>query len=618
MTLSRFLATTASAALFWRHAVADSSASAAYWVKSLPGAPAEPVVKMHAGHIEITPEHNGNLFFWQFDNQHIADRQRTVLWLNGGPGCSSEDGALMEIGPYRVKPDQTLEWNNGSWNQFANLLFVDNPVGTGFSYVDTDSYLHELDQMADQMVMFLEKWFELFPEYANDELYIAGESFAGQYIPYIASAILARNKKNHDKPWNLKSLLIGNGWVSPPEQYRGTYDFVTKKNLLPTSGQARNKVEAAWKHCESVLAADHLAHVDYSQCEAVLQEFLRYTVKLDDSGKSMCYNMYDVRLRDTYPSCGMNWPPDLPAVTKYLRRKDVTQALHVNSAKGAGWNECNGGVGGAFRNKKSAPSVTLLPEILKEVPIVFFSGAEDLICNWMGTEAFLGNMSWNGGKGFEISPGTWAPRREWTFNGKKAGFWQEARNLSFVVFDEASHMVPFDWPERSLDMLNRVMKVDRSHGLTDGFVSHIDGETKSVPGGVPIIGTPSNGSTTAPDSDHQKELEEAKWLAYRKSGEIVLVIVAAAALAWGWWVWRERRKSAGYQGLSTGRNIHVGPGGQVRRSARDVEAAAAEYDERLLQTPTDINLERYSVGVDTDDDNETDPVVPKRNRPIVD
>ena len=82
------------------------------------------------------------------------------------------DGALMEIGPYRLKDDQHLKYNEGSWDEFANLLFVDNPVGTGFSYVDTDSYLHELPEMAEQFITFFEKWFKIFPEYEHDDVSI--------------------------------------------------------------------------------------------------------------------------------------------------------------------------------------------------------------------------------------------------------------------------------------------------------------------------------------------------------------------------------------------------------------------------------------------------------------
>lgn len=76
----------------------------------------------------------------------------------------------MEVGPYRVKSDQTLEYNAGSWDEFANIVFVDNPVGTGFSYVDSNSYVHELTEMADQMVVFLEKWFAVFPEFMHDDV----------------------------------------------------------------------------------------------------------------------------------------------------------------------------------------------------------------------------------------------------------------------------------------------------------------------------------------------------------------------------------------------------------------------------------------------------------------
>ena len=76
----------------------------------------------------------------------------------------------MEIGPYRLKDDAHLEYNDGAWDEFANILFVDNPVGTGFSYVDTDSYIHELKTMADNMVTFLEKFFDIFPEYQTNDV----------------------------------------------------------------------------------------------------------------------------------------------------------------------------------------------------------------------------------------------------------------------------------------------------------------------------------------------------------------------------------------------------------------------------------------------------------------
>jgi carboxypeptidase D len=146
-----------------------AKSAADYYVHSLPGAP-EPLLRMYAGHIEISAQHHSNIFFWLFKNRHIADRRRTVLWFNGGPGCSSLDGAIMEAGPYRVNPDGTLRLIDGSWDEFANVIFVDQPAGTGFSYVDTDSYVHEMSEMSSQVVTFLKKFFDIFPEHAHDDV----------------------------------------------------------------------------------------------------------------------------------------------------------------------------------------------------------------------------------------------------------------------------------------------------------------------------------------------------------------------------------------------------------------------------------------------------------------
>lgn len=599
------------ALLAWAGIAVADKAAGDYFVHSLPGAP-EPLLKMHAGHIEVTPEHNGNLFFWHFQNKHIAKKQRTVIWLNGGPGCSSEDGALMEIGPYRLKDQNTLTYNEGAWNEFANVMFVDNPVGTGYSYVDTDSYVQDLNTMASQMVVFLEKWFKLFPEYEHDDLYFAGESYAGQHIPYIAKHILDRNKAPQTKTkWNLKGLIIGNGWIAPKEQYEAYLQYSYEKGIVAKDSDMANRLEDQHRQCERDLMSNKDS-VDIGSCESILQSILSMTNKKQGNDQD-CINMYDVRLRDTYPSCGMNWPPDLVNVTPYLRKKSVVEALHVNANKATGWRECDGNVGSQFRVGDSKPSIHLLPEILRETPILLFSGEEDLICNHLGTEALIHNMEWNNGKGFELTPGNWAPRREWTFDGEKAGFWQEARNLTYVLFHNSSHMVPFDYPKRSRDMLDRFMGVDSRAAGGPTYSSVLDGETANP--AEPTTGGNTGDNTAASDAEKAK-LDNAKWEAYRRSGEVVLVIVIIAAGAWGWYVWRDRRRRAGYSGLAGGSTDQLAgsssrrAGGlegfnRSKRNGRDVEAGdfdESELDDLHVATPTDG---RYSVGGDSDDDSGT-------------
>ncbi|TVY83522.1 Pheromone-processing carboxypeptidase kex1 [Lachnellula suecica] len=587
-----------------------------YFVHSLPGAP-EPLLKMHAGHIEVTPEHHGNMFFWHWQNRHIGNKQRTVIWLNGGPGCSSEDGALMEIGPYRLG-DQSkgpvLEYNDGSWDEFANVMFVDNPVGTGFSFVDTDSYVRELPEMADQFVKFLEKWFALFPEYEHDDIYLAGESYAGQHIPYIARAMLDRNKAGAAHPWNLKGMLIGNGWISPDEQYKAYLSFAYERGLVERDSDIAKRLESQQAICLKELnQVGGKDHVDINQCEQILQDILRDTQVKGSDGNMQCVNMYDIKLKDSYPSCGMNWPPDLNSVTPYLRRKDVLESLHIDAGKRTGWTECNGGVGSAFRASNSKPSIQLLPDLIAEVPTILFSGADDLICNHIGTEELISNMEWNGGKGFEVSPGTWAPRRDWEFDGEPAGFYQEARNLTYILFYNSSHMVPFDYARRTRDMLDRFMKVDIASIGGVPTDSRIDGEKglETSVGGHP--------NSTVAEEAEQAKLEAAKWSAYYKSGEVVLVIVIIAAAAWGYYVWRDRRKRAGYKGIFGGETpMSLGVARERsgmglesfrhKRGNRDIEAAdfdESELDELHVRTPTDdIDRDRYSVGSASDDEAE--------------
>jgi carboxypeptidase D len=445
------------------------------------------------------------------------------------------------------------------------------------------------------------------------QIYIAGESYAGQHIPYIAKAILDRNKaQSYTHDWNLKGLLIGNGWISPVEQYPSYLAFAYEKGLVEKGSNVANQLEAQQATCiNSLNQPGGHDRVDMPECEAILQNILSLTQTVGPDEQSQCYNMYDVRLKDSYPSCGMNWPPDLVHVTPYLRRNDVLQALNIADAHQPGWTECSGAVGGAFRARNSKPSIQILPKLIEQVPTILFSGAEDLICNHLGTEDMINNMEWNGGKGFEVSPGHWAPRRDWTFEGESAGFYQEARNLTYVVFWNSSHMVPFDYARRSRDMLDRFMNVDiASIGgkPSDSLIDGHKGIETSV-GGHP--------NSTAAQGAEKEKIDAAKWHAYYRSGEVVLVIVSIAAAAWGYFVWRDRRRRAGYEGVFGGNRpmslaadgIRSGMGLESfrhKRASRDVEAAdfdEAELDELHVETPEDeMARDQYSVGSASDDE----------------
>lgn len=430
------------------------------------------------------------------------------------------------------------------------------------------------------------------------QLYLSGESYAGQHIPYLAQAILDHNAlPTKNKPWKLSGLLIGNGWISPAEQYDAYAEYAFAARLITEGSKEAQELEPTQNACNEALNETGGAErVSIPSCENILQEVLRLSKR-----NNRCVNMYDIRLTDEYPSCGMAWPPDLTNVTPYLRRQDVIAALHVNKAKQTGWTECGGSVGDNFRAEKSKASITILPRLLERVPTLLFSGDQDLICNHLGTEEMIHNMEWNGAKGFELSPGTWAPRRDWTFEGEPAGFYQEARNLTYVVFYNASHMVPFDYPRRTRDMLDRFIGVDIASIGGPPYDSRIDGEKglETSVGGHP--------NSTSAEEAEKIRLEEAKWAAYYKSGEVALVIVSILATVWGWYVWRERRSRTGYQGLFAGSSRYLFQEyGLTGTNGPDVEAGdfdESELDDlNKLETREDGYERKYSHEAARDDE----------------
>ena len=360
-----------------------------------------------------------------------------------------------------------------------------------------------------------------------------------------------------------------------------------KAGVIKQGSSEASQLEEQHNQCTNALQAPGSEKkVDLPVCEKILQEILRFAQK-----DGHCPNMYDLRLDDAFPSCGKNWPPDLKHVTPYLRRKDVIQALNVNGDKKSGWKECAGSVSSTFNPTNSYPAIEILPDIIERVPTILFSGDQDLICNHIGTEELIHNMEWNGGKGFELSPGIWAPRRDWTFEGEPAGIYQEARNLTYILFYNSSHMVPFDYPRRSRDMLDRFLGVDIASIGGKPADSRIDGE-KGVE--TSVGGHPN--STSAEKVEAQK-LEDAKWEAYYKSGEVALIVVVILTAIFGWYVWNDRRKRAGYQGLFAASN---GALSQHKPRGRDVEAAdfnEAELDDLHIASPHDEGSEdQYSVG----------------------
>eukprot|EP01084_Bolivina_argentea_P305392 527572_1 len=162
-------------------------------ITNLPGQP--PVTfDQYSGYIVLNKTSNKSLFYWLQESQNNPSTDPLVLWTNGGPGCSGLTGALQEQGAFRNLENGTLIINPGTWNKVASMLYIEQPVGTGFSFSNdpNDYYVGDEEAAADMYSMIL-GFLDQFPQYKSNDFYMSSESYGGHYMPTTAKYIVDHN-----------------------------------------------------------------------------------------------------------------------------------------------------------------------------------------------------------------------------------------------------------------------------------------------------------------------------------------------------------------------------------------------------------------------------------------
>ncbi|CAN4122540.1 unnamed protein product [Withania somnifera] len=196
-------------------------------VKFLPGFQGPLPFELETGYVGVGDSEDVQLFYYFIKSESNPGSDPVLLWITGGPGCSALSGLIYEIGPitfeaveYNGKlPNMTL--NPYSWTKVASIIFLDFPVGTGFSYATTPAAQQSSDlQSSDHAYHFLCKWFIDHPEFLRNPLYLGGDSYSGMVVPIITQ-IIATNNEMETKPFiNLKGYLLGN-----PSTFKGEKNY---------------------------------------------------------------------------------------------------------------------------------------------------------------------------------------------------------------------------------------------------------------------------------------------------------------------------------------------------------------------------------------------------------
>ncbi|KAL5703439.1 hypothetical protein ACHQM5_028529 [Ranunculus cassubicifolius] len=353
-----------------------------------------------------------------------------LLWLNGGPGCSSlGNGAFLEHGPFGVQSNgKTLYKREHSWNKVVNMLYLESPAGVGFSYSNTTSDYNTTTDLrtAQDSYTFMVKWLERFPWYKNCDFHIAGESYGGFYVPELADLIVQNNLHAHaSSRIKLRGIMVGNGMINFKTDQRGIYEYFWSHALI-----SDETYEGLIKTC-----------VDSNSLEcSMFQQRLK-----EEAGNVNVYHLYTqecstknkVKQYNGVDPCGRHY------VRSYLNRLEVQKALHVSTWLPYHWELCSY----LLKSWRESPS-TMIPVYKKlisvGIPILVYSGDLDAVIPVTSTKYSIRELNLT-------IKNSWKP---WFDDTKQvAGYKVEYEGLMFITVYGAGHEVPRFNPAKAFSLL---------------------------------------------------------------------------------------------------------------------------------------------------------------------
>ena len=400
-----------------------------------------------------------------------AENKPLILWLNGGPGCSSLDGWANEHGPMLLDDKGKFQLNNYTWVKEANIIYLESPADTGFSYINSsdkdDLYLDDNITAADNLQAIL-KFYEKFPEFKNQNFYISGESYGGIYVPILAYEVLEYNKKVEDsEKIKLKGILVGNGVADWNYDYTvAMMDFLFTHHLISYEDRLSyvkycltNETFNQTK-CNEIInntfeVTDGINYYDYLRdCEipvnlkgelSTKSKYYKYARWAFKSFKTTDEDMTYLKDEEEGTPCF-----DDTDIEDYFNRQDVQAALHVKAERK--WVVCSNDVYDNYNNTYTIGSVWAYPLLIKAgLRILIYSGDSD------GVVSTSGNLLWIRDLNLE----TEEPWRQWRVDNDMdnvAGYVVKYKGLTFCTIRGVGHMAPGWKPKESYYMFRKFLK----------------------------------------------------------------------------------------------------------------------------------------------------------------
>lgn len=347
----------------------------------------------------------------------------TILWTNGGPGATSFWGFFTENGPYVVNESGQLQKRPMAWNNTANYLMFDQPLGVGLSFAPPSQQPANVQQGVDQWYTALVHFLSLHPEIAANPIILAGESYGGTYDALLAKAILDGNARAGRQVVHLGGVIIAAGWVDPVVQQSMDTTYALAHGLITSADKAR--LDQTFAQCRAAVAAQTPSSAQANEVCGKVK-----TAIGDISG------LYLLNIAKTSD------PRTAPMIA-YLNRTDVRTAIH---AKPSGtYSLFSESIGDRYVVGEQDSYLSTVQDVLDHgIPIMVVSGLNDATdVNVLGTGAWLNLLQGSRASAFQS-----APTVQWKGGpgNHVLGYIQEAGGLSWVKVLNAGHLAPLDQP----------------------------------------------------------------------------------------------------------------------------------------------------------------------------
>ncbi|XP_019166711.1 PREDICTED: serine carboxypeptidase-like 11 isoform X3 [Ipomoea nil] len=372
-------------------------------VEYLPGFGPLPF-ELETGYIGIGESEDVQLFYYFVKSESNHNVDPIMLWISGGPGCSSLFALTQELGPLLFDLPKnngalpTLSLNPYSWTKVASFIFLDLPVGTGFSYAKSSkvNYTSNSEETSDHGAEFLRKWLADHLEYQSNSFYVGGDSFSGVTVPMVVNAISYGINIGLNPHIDLKGYFVGNAFTYPIgyiiQMTRGL-------DLIP------DEIYKSYQECGGNLIC--------------LLNFLKI-----GQGQEL--------------------------ISLWANDDSVQEALHIRKGSIEKWVQCRDDLPFNRTVLDSRPYYAILS--MKGYRSLIYSGDHDLFVCSLSTEA------WTKSLGYSIID-DWRP---WFMNNQIVGYTRTfSNNMTYAKIKGSGHIAPVYTPLECFIMFKRWISYEK-------------------------------------------------------------------------------------------------------------------------------------------------------------